>query len=218
MDMATLIGSPTEPLTLNAVAKISQSLAEDLRGVVFTTDGFTVEDYFSLDGNYLVEFVDGRLQVLPMPDYFHQAIVGWFYVALMHYVKPDPDSRVAFSPVRVMLDADRYREPDVAFMLAANKNRRHRAYWEGADFVLEVMSDTNRDHDWKTKRSEYANAGIPEYWIVDPDARTVTKLVLRDRAYVDDTTAREGDTLASTVLDGFSIDVGQMFRESEAAA
>ncbi len=216
--MATLIGSPTEPLTLNAVAKISQSLAEDLRGVVFTTDGFTVEDYFSLDGNYLVEFVDGRLQVLPMPDFLHQAIVRWFLIMSAPWFEKNPDARIACSPVKIMLDATRYREPDLCAMLGGNQSRRHRKYWEGADFVVEIVSDTNRDHDWKTKRSEYANAGIPEYWIVDPDARTVTKLVLRDRAYVDDATAREGDTLASTVLDGFSIDVGQMFREAEAAA
>jgi Uma2 family endonuclease len=216
--MATLIGSPTEPLTLEGVAKISQTLAEDLQRVVFSTDGFTVEDYFSLDGNYLVEYVEGRLQILPMPDFFHQAIIGWFYITLMRLFASDPDARVSMAPAKIMLDAQRYREPDICVMLGQNKHRRNRKYWVGADFVLEVMSESNRDHDWTTKRTDYAKAGIPEYWIVDPDQRTVTRLVLKDGIYAEEITAREGESLASIILDGFVVDIAQLFREAEANA
>lgn len=216
--MATLIGSPTEPLTLRGVAKISQSLADDMQRLVFNTEGFSVDDYFSLDGNYLVEYVEGRLQILPMPDFFHQAIIGWFYIALMRLLSTDPDARVGMAPAKIMLDAQRYREPDICVMLGRNKHRRNRKYWVGADFVIEVISESNRDHDWTTKRTDYAKAGIPEYWIVDPDQRTLTKLVLRDGVYADETTTREGDTLASTILDGFIVDVAQLFREAEANA
>lgn len=216
--MATLIGSPTEPLTLEGVAKISQTLAEDLQRVVFSTDGFTVEDYFSLDGNYLVEYVEGRLQILPMPDFLHQAVIQWFLFALRAQLVHDADARVSMAPAKVMLDAQRYREPDLCVMLGRNKHRRNRKYWVGADFVLEVLSESNREHDWSTKRTDYAKAGIPEYWIVDPDLRTVTKLVLKDGSYTDETTAREGDSLASTILAGFVVDVAQLFREAEANA
>ncbi len=216
--MATLIGSPTEPLTLEGVAKISQTLAEDLQRVVFSTEGFTVEDYFSLDGNYLVEYVEGRLQILPMPDFLHQAVIQWFLFVLRAHLASDADARVSMAPARVMLDEQRYREPDLCVMLGRNKHRRNRKYWVGADFVLEVISESNRDHDWTTKRTDYAKAGIPEYWIVDPDQRTVTKLVLIDAAYVEESTARDGDSLTSTILENFVVDIAQLFREAEANA
>ena len=72
-----LIESPTEPLTLDAVAKVSQTLRDDLQRVVMRPEGFTVEEYFSLDGNYLVEYVEGRLQILPMPDFLHEMLIFW---------------------------------------------------------------------------------------------------------------------------------------------
>jgi hypothetical protein len=72
--MATLLQSPPRSLSMADVAGISQTLAEDLGRIVLKTEGFSVEDYLSLDGPYLLEYVDGSLQVLPTPDALHQAI------------------------------------------------------------------------------------------------------------------------------------------------
>lgn len=69
---------------------------------------------------------------------------------------------------------------------------------------------------WKDKSN--AAAGIPEYWIVDPQAKTVTQLVLRTGVYTEQTTAMVGQTLTSAVLDGFTVDIAKMFREAEAGA
>ncbi len=115
-----------------------------------------------------------------------------------------------------MLDARRYREPDIAVMLGVNKEKRMRKYWLGADFVLEVISESNQEHDWDTKRHDYAAAGIAEYWIVDPQHKTVTKLALQNGVYVDESNSK--GSITSTILPGFSVDVAQMFREAEAAA
>ena len=63
----------------------------------------------------------------------------------------------------------KYREPDILFIKAANRARIKKQYCEKADLVIEVVSEKNRAHDITTKRLEYARAGIPEYWIVDPE-------------------------------------------------
>ena len=54
-------------------------------------------------------------------------------------------------------------------------------YWKCPDLVIEVVSPKNRRHDLETKRDEYARAGIPEYWIVDPEEETITVFVLKPR-------------------------------------
>lgn len=82
-------------------------------------------------------------------------------------------------------------------------------YCEKADLVIEVVSDKNRPHDIETKRIEYARAGIPEYWIIDPKKETITVLVLKSkqRTYVEFGTFRKGQQAASKLLRGFAIDV-----------
>ena len=73
--MAVLIESKGRRLAPFDLSVISEQLAADVGRLVPYTSGFTVADYFSLDGNYFVEFDNGRLQVLPIPDGLHQAIV-----------------------------------------------------------------------------------------------------------------------------------------------
>jgi Uma2 family endonuclease len=61
------------------------------------------------------------------------------------------------------------------------------------------------------KRSEYAKAGIPEYWIVDPTNSQVTVLTLQGDRYVESGIFKAGDRAESTVVKGFALDVAEMF-------
>lgn len=72
-------------------------------------------------------------------------------------------------------------------MLAAPDDRRHNEYWDGADLVVEVVSGgiKDRQRDLIIKRDEYAQAGIPEYWIIDPEADLITVLHLGGETYVE---------------------------------
>ena len=82
------------------------------------------------------------------------------------------------APLRLRLWREKIREPDLLFLADANDPRRQDAYWTGADLVIEVVSRDDPQRDLVTKRSEYAQAGIPEYWIVDPQTATITVLRL----------------------------------------
>lgn len=216
--MPMLVESRSVQSSLTAVATISQTLAEHMERLPPRPDGFTVEDYFSLDGAYQLEYVDGRLQVLPMPDALHQSLIGW----LLIFLKPalariDPGARFKFAVFKVMLDATRYREPDVCVMLGKNAHRRHSNYWDGCDLAIEIVSESNADHDWETKRTDYAVAGVPEYWRIDPDNRTLTQFVLPDgqTTYAGGQTFTTADTVHSHVVMGLTVDVGVMFAEAE---
>jgi Uma2 family endonuclease len=78
-----------------------------------------------------------------------------------------------------------------------------------ADLVIEVVSEKNRPHDIEIKRTEYAMAGISEYWIVDSeeDSRTVVVLKSRQKIYAELGIFHKGERAASELLPGFKVDV-----------
>jgi Uma2 family endonuclease len=170
------------------------------------------DDYFALHTNRLVEFADGRIEVLPMPTDFHQTIVSFLYDTVKAFVRPRKLGKVLFAPLRVRLWKGRIREPDVVFLLTKNLHRIDK-YWNGADLMMEVVSEDDPDRDWKTKRAEYAKAGVTEYWIVDPRDETITVLTLTKgrKTYRVAGTYRRGEQAASVLLDGLAIDVSAVF-------
>ncbi len=216
--MATLLQSPPRALSMADVAGISQTLAEDLGRIVLKTEGFSVEDYLSLDGPYLLEYVDGCLQVLPMPDALHQAIAFVLATLLVSYAKRDADARVKLSPFKVYLNEKKYREPDVCYMRGINAHRRNNKFWIGADLVVEVISESNRDHDVQTKMEDYAAAGIPEYWIIYPEQNAVDVFRLAEGSYLEHGKFGIGTIATSPLLPGFSVDVAELFRQASAQA
>ena len=83
-------------------------------------------------------------------------------------------------PFRIRLRENKYREPDVMFMLREHSDRRTENYWHGADLVMEVVSPDDPKRDTEVKLREYAQAGIPEYWLVDPLTEKITVFVLAE--------------------------------------
>ena len=207
-----------QPLSIHDVAAISRQLADDLSRLTIKSEGFTVEDYLSLDGPYFVEFIDGRIQVLPMPDAFHQSLMVWLVNYFRAWLATHGGGKAQIAAFKVFLRDGQYREPDVCLMLAKNAARMHRSHWEGADLVVEIISKSNRLHDIQTKRVEYAANGIPEYWIVDPENRRVSVLKLDGSEYKQHGDFASGDELSSPLLEGLKLDVKAMFDEAEAQA
>ena len=76
-----------------------------------------------------------------------------------------------------------------------------------ADLVVEIVSPDHRERGTSIKRTEYAEARIPEYWIVNPEEETITVLKLTDSSYVVHGIFRRGDTATSSLLKGFMVSV-----------
>jgi Uma2 family endonuclease len=183
---------------------------------LFPSQGsWSVADYLALDTNHLVELSEGRLEVLPMPTEQHQLLVAFLYDALKAFVAAAGLGKVLFAPMRVQLWEGKFREPDLMFLSEEHAAKRGDNYWRGADLVVEVVSEDDPDRDWVEKRREYAQAGIAEYWIVDPRDATVTILPLKANAtaYSEGVTHRRGDTASSCLLAGFSISVTELFSQ-----
>ena len=179
---------------------------------------WTEADYLAFDTNRLVEYSDGIVEVLPMPTIAHQRIVAYLYMALAAHAAAGRLGECFFAPTGVRLWPGKVREPALVFLLASRSHlASHDALdaLDGADLVMEVVSE-NRALDLETKRSEYARAGISEYWIVDPRDRRITVLTLAGDSYAEAGAIGMGEVARSVLLEGFGVEVERAVRKGGA--
>ena len=164
-----------------------------------------------------IEFTDGRIEELPLPTFTHQAILSFLHALFRAWLKPRGGVAV-FSGLRMRIREGKFREPDLLMLHDRSDPRCQDRYWLGADLVVEVISPDDPDRDLVEKRADYAEAGIPEYWIVDPRDETITVLVLEGATYVEHGIHARGDNATSLMLDGFAADVATVFDAPESGA
>ena len=172
---------------------------------------WTQDQYLAITAacNHLLEFTDGAIEVLPMPTRRHQAILRALFLAFFDFV-PDRGGEVFFAPLRLRIRDGKFREPDLLLVRDADDPRNQDAYWLGADLVLEVVSPDSPARDLRVKRQDYAEAGIPEYWIANPLDQTITVLALSGAAYLEHGVFALGERAVSAILPGFGVEVARV--------
>ena len=173
---------------------------------------WTAEQYLKLTDqtNQLIEFTDGIIEILPMPTDKHQAISRLLFLALLAFIER-LGGTVFYAPLRVEVRPGKFREPDLLLLRDANDQRRQNAYWFGADLVMEIVSPDRPERDTEEKPVDYAEADIPEYWIINPIDETLTVLSLSGAAYATHGIFRRGDLATSALLEGFAVRVAEVF-------
>ena len=166
-------------------------------------------EYMFLRPSRQVEFTDGYIEVLPVPKQSHQLILDFLLQALRAFVLARKLGKVLFAPLRVQIRPGKFREPDIVFMKTEHADRLGEEFWVGADLVVEIVSDDarSRERDLEKKRADYAEAGIPEYWIVDPIEERITVLRLAGQQYETYGEFTRGAQAASALLAGFAVEV-----------
>ena len=173
---------------------------------------WTAQQYLKLTDqtNHLIEFTDGVLEMLPMPTDKHHAIISFIYEALLPWMKRI-GGKQRFAGVRIEIRPEKFREPDLLLVLSQRDPRRQNDYWRGADLVMEVVSPDNPERDTVVKRADYAEARIPEYWIVNPLDETITVLALSGPTYIEHGVFHRGEVANPALLPGFGVGVADVF-------
>lgn len=188
------------------------SFLREIAPILPAQGDWTEADYLWLTNrtNRLIELSDGRIEVLPMPTEKHQAILLHLYLAFLPVIQRI-GGKVFVAALRMRVAAGKFREPDLLLLLSEDDPRRHNEYWEGADLVAEVVSPDDPRRDLVKKRREYAQAGIPEYWIVNPQTETIAVLRLEGAKYAEHGIFKRGDTATSALLADFQLSVDAVF-------
>ena len=178
---------------------------------------YTYPDYYSWNDGQRWELIDGYAYLMaPAPTRAHQSATGSLYLQLANFLK-GKSCRVFVAPFDVRLNAsandNTVVQPDL--LVVCDKSKLDRKCCVGApDFVIEILSPSTARLDRTTKFDQYKAAGVREYWIVDPDTRTVSAHVLQNgeymtRAYTDTGTA------PVSVLEGCEINLEEVFENED---
>jgi Uma2 family endonuclease len=197
------------------------TVAERMRGLRIAAPGdemvvnleplqglWTIEQYLAMTDHSrrLLEYTDGSIELLPMPTDKHQVISRFLLFALFAFIER-LGGTVLYAPLRLRIREGKFREPDLLLVRDADDPRRQNSYWLGADLVVEIVSPDDPERDTVEKRADYAEAGIPEYWIVHPDDETITVLTLHDGTYIEHGVFRRGEQAQSHLLGALSLSV-----------
>ena len=165
------------------------------------------------DGKW--ELDDGVLYIMASGTPDHQFLNFQFARQLANYLDEfDEPPAQFYQEMTTILSRELQRapEPDIVIILSEHRSIVSSVRVEAPpDIVVEILS-TDRNRDLVRKRQIYAEAGVQEYWPIDPDNDTVTQLELQDGEYVERAVLGGDDTLTTPLLPGLSIQLAEIFR------
>jgi Uma2 family endonuclease len=193
----------------------SQELAELVLDLLPEQGEWSDQAYLWLtdQSNHLIELTDGYIEVLPMPTQRHQAMLQVLFLAFDAFLQQHgvTGGNVFFVPLRLLIRPGKFREPDLMLVQGARDPRQQDQYWLGADLVVEVVSPDKPERDLVEKQHDYAEARIPEYWIVNLLDETIAVLRLEENRYVEPGRYQRGTTARSVLFPAFAASTSAVF-------
>ena len=137
---------------------------------------YTIEDYYALPEDQRVELIDGVFYDMGAPALIHQKILTQLHLLFEKCVEEhQAQCEVYLSPCDVRLDMDDYTMVQPDLLVMCREYDIHAIRFEGApDLVVEILSPSTRSKDMILKLYKYKNAGVREYWIIDPKNQKIT--------------------------------------------
>ena len=131
---------------------------------------YTLEDYYHLPEDVYAELIDGVLYYHSSPKFIHQSLSISIVFAIESFIrKRKGECKVLYAPLDVNLDCDdkTMLQPDIFILCDRDKIKTWGIYGQ-PDFCMEIISESSRRLDCIKKLQKYVDAGVKEYWILDP--------------------------------------------------
>ena len=143
---------------------------------------YTENDYYNLPEDVRAELIEGQLYYMSAPSRIHQKILSFLHFEIMNYIRFRGGSCEVYPApfaVKLFSDRDDTVEPDISVICDPEKLTDRGC--EGApDWIIEIISPSNPEHDYVRKLNLYLDAGVREYWIVDPHDRKILVYYLKN--------------------------------------
>ena len=170
----------------------------------------TADEFLQIpDDGYNYELIDGVVQMSPSPEPQHQSVAGEIFRQIGNYLMEHPVGRV-WPELDVHLGRGKdggnlvYR-PEVVFLRNDRLKGMRKKITGGPDLVVEVISQGSRRVDTKTKRKDYEDFGVKEYWIMDPQREAMLFLRLEGGRFIE--VPPHGNAFTSQAVPGFVLDL-----------
>lgn len=178
--------------------------------------GYTYADYVKLpeEPGYRYEVLEGFLVKEPSPLKLHQRVCAALFRQLAGFFDDfDPQGELFFAPLDMTLTERNVLQPDILFISGARQaSQLFEERVDGpCDLVVEVLSPSSRRKDRVRKLEIYRQAGVPHYWIADPEAHTLEAFALRGEHYALIIAGGPGDAFVHPDFPGLELDLDRIF-------
>jgi Uma2 family endonuclease len=189
-------------------------MATQLSPVRLDTREMSFEEYLEAYDGVHAEWVDGRVYLMSPGNLRQSRLTRFLSAVVQHWAEAHDLGEAFVPPFGVRLNEAVVREPDVFFVLSAHLERLRDTLVEGApDLVIEVVSPSSRGTDRGDKYYEYERAGVPEYWLIDPEREQVEAYRLGPAGRYVLLDLGEPSVLRSEVLPGMWIPVAWLWKQ-----
>ena len=188
--------------TLNAIERVLSGDEAEYQGKAYEYGNpnkkqgeYTLEDYYALPDEQRVELIDGVFYDMSSPRIVHQDISYVIHSAIADYIKKNKGKcKAFFAPVDVQLDCDDKTmvQPDVLVVCDRSKIKGF-GIFGAPDFLVEILSKSTRKKDMTIKLYKYQQAGVREYWIVDPYKKCLIIYNFMDEDFVPEVLPLKGE-------------------------
>ena len=176
----------------------------------------TYADYLQTSDELRYELLNGELVMAPAPLLYHQFILRKLLNAMSDHVDEHKLGELFCSPADVVLSDTDVVQPDILYVSSQRSHILKPESVQGApDLVVEILSPSTAELDRTLKLDLYAEHGVKEYWIVDPDSRTITVLLRGESRFEVSGIFGEDQFLNSTTLKGLSFALAEIFERKE---
>lgn len=164
------------------------------------------------EGSY--QLIEGYLIKEPSPNTYHQRISRKIEFIITKFATENDLGEVFFAPYDVVVDNETVVQPDILFVSKENQRIITKENIKGPpDLVIEIISPSSAYRDLVKKKKIYAAFGVKEYWIVDPEEKTVDVYGLENNEYNLAGSYNETDELTSRVIKGLTINLRELFKQ-----
>ena len=170
----------------------------------------TREIYLDLeDDGYKYDMIDGVLQMSPSANFYHNRLISKLLMLIENHLAEKQINAMPAPETDLLLpDGEDTLRPDICIILKKNYEIIQTHIHGVPDVIVEVLSDTTRKRDLGEKADRYLQNGVSEYWIADPDEKRLAIWINKNKTGWE---KKEGESIASSVLEGFTIQAKDIF-------
>ncbi len=187
---------------------------------IYSNQHYTYSDYIKFTFDEMVEIIKGKIfRMSPAPTTYHQRLSGRIFTLISNYLWKHK-CQVFTAPFDVILpvngkdfmQSDKVVQPDIVVICDINKIKESGCFGV-PDWIIEILSPSTAKKDIQIKFALYEEAGVNEYWIVEPKNNTIEVFVLKNEKYQRIQTYVSDDVVPCNTLTGLSIDLKEIFTE-----
>lgn len=158
------------------------------------------EVWASLPEGTLCQLINNKLIISPAPQNLHQVVLNEINIDISLYLRKNKTGEVRISPFDVHFSDEDILQPDLLFIKNENLHSiRNKGLFGAPDLIIEILSPSTSYLDYHEKKLIYERYGVLEYFIVDPNTKSVTSFFLKNKVYEEQKTTES--IIKSIVLD-----------------